>query len=84
MSATFTVVIPKLNEADNIRSCITHLRKLKSDAEIVVADGGSRDDTVRIAESENVIVCRSESGRGQQCNTGAAVASGSMLLFLQQ
>ena len=82
MSATFTVVIPTLNEADNIRSCITHLRQLKSDVEVVVADGGSRDDTVRIAESENVIVCRSEAGRGQQCNTGAAKSSGSILLFL--
>ncbi len=35
-----------------------------------------------MAESENVIVCRSEVGRGQQCNAGAAKSSGSILLFL--
>jgi rSAM/selenodomain-associated transferase 2 len=55
---------------------------LHSEVEIIVADGGSSDDTIRIAESESVIVCRSEAGRGQQCNAGAAMASGSVLLFL--
>jgi glycosyltransferase involved in cell wall biosynthesis len=53
MSASFTVVIPTLNEADSLRACIKHLRLLHSEVEIIVADGGSSDDTIRIAESDS-------------------------------
>lgn len=41
-----TVVIPTLNEAPNIADCIRHLEWA---AEIIVADAGSGDNTVRLA-----------------------------------
>ena len=78
----FTVVIPTLNEADRLRACIQRVRHLNRAAQIIVADGGSTDDTIGIAKQENVTVCHSKAGRGTQCNAGAALASGKILLFL--
>lgn len=79
---TYSIVIPTLNEGENLSSCIAAIRQIRPDAEIVVADGGSSDDTVRIAEAERVLVCQSIAIRGKQCNAGAVTASGSILLFL--
>lgn len=50
--------------------------------EVVVADGGSRDDTVALAEAGGARVVRSAAGRGVQLNAGAAAATGEHLLFL--
>ncbi len=78
----FTVVIPTLNEGGRLLSCIQRVRQLNTAAQIVVADGGSTDDTVHSAVQQNAIVCRSKSGRGTQCNAGATVATGEILVFL--
>ena len=45
-------------------------------------DGGSQDRTVNQAEEEGVIVGCSKRGRGMQCNVGASLACGDILLFL--
>jgi len=59
------------------------IRQLVGDKEIIVADGGSSDDTITIAKTiEDVIVVNSHIGRANQMNTGAKVASGEVLLFL--
>ncbi len=62
--------------------CIADIRAIAPAAEIIVADGGSRDSTIQIAEKEGAIVCNSEPGRGIQCNAGVGLASGEILLFL--
>ncbi|MEJ1934253.1 TIGR04283 family arsenosugar biosynthesis glycosyltransferase, partial [Nostoc sp. NIES-2111] len=49
---------------------------------VIVVDGGSQDDTVAIAGSLGVKVISSSPGRAVQMNTGAALASGDILLFL--
>jgi rSAM/selenodomain-associated transferase 2/rSAM/selenodomain-associated transferase 1 len=79
---TFSVIIPTLNEAAVIAACLEHVQALSPDIEIIVADGGSGDDTVAIARQNGAVVCLSPPGRGLQCNTGAAQASGDILLFL--
>ena len=79
---TFSVIVPTLNEERLIGTCIRHLRQLDPDVEIIVADGKSDDQTVHVAGKLGAIVARSEPGRGYQCNTGAARASGDVLLFL--
>ena len=79
---TFSVIIPTLNEEPNIRRCLAHVRTIDPDVEIVVADGGSADRSLHIAEEAGAVVCRSGCGRGIQMNAGAALASGDILLFL--
>ncbi len=78
----FSVIIPTLNEAEVINERIVQVRSLNPEVEIIVADGGSTDSTVKIAELRGVKVCRSRRGKGWQCNAGAALASGDVLAFL--
>jgi len=78
----FSVVIPALNEAGIICQRIAHVRSLNPEVEIVVADGGSMDNTWAAASEQNVLISTSEPGRGIQCNAGAAIASGDILVFL--
>jgi rSAM/selenodomain-associated transferase 2 len=78
-----SVIIPVLDEAERIASCLQALQPLQQcDVEVVVVDGGSRDDTVARARllADRVIPARR--GRASQMNAGAAAASGDVLLFL--
>jgi len=79
---TYSVIIPALNEADRISRCIQQIRVLQSHAEIIVADGGSADSTVEIAQQMGALVVRDGRGRGTQCNAGTRKARGKILLFL--
>lgn len=79
---SFSVIIPTLNEEQTIGACIERVWALCPDAEIVVADGGSQDETVTRAQAAGATVCHAHRGRGPQCNAGAAQARGTVLLFL--
>jgi rSAM/selenodomain-associated transferase 2 len=76
-----SIIIPVLNEAKNIKAT---LRSTESDdcVEIVVADGGSEDNTVEIARHAGAKVVLSPPGRARQLNRGAAEAQGEVYLFL--
>lgn len=74
-----TVIVPTLNEAAHLA---TTLESLPSEADIIVSDGGSTDDTVAVATRHAAHVVRSERGRSRQMNTGAEAAGGDTLLFL--
>jgi rSAM/selenodomain-associated transferase 2 len=81
-----TVIIPTYNEEKHIKATIRHLRlcdKLNFVEEVIVADGGSTDETVAIANSEGAkaVVCPHK-GRSTQMNHGASLATGSILYFL--
>jgi rSAM/selenodomain-associated transferase 2 len=76
-----SVIIPTLNEASQIGSAIERAAALDP-SEIVVADGGSSDSTVRIARQQGQQVVVTEQGRGVQQNAGARQAHGDLLLFL--
>lgn len=74
------VVIPTLDEADSIRQ---HLPAVLIEAdEVLVSDGGSTDDTVRVATDIGARVIRGARGRGPQMNLGARHTAASILLFL--
>jgi rSAM/selenodomain-associated transferase 2 len=78
-----TIVLPVLNEAAIIVAALQALKPLRArGAEIIVADGGSRDGTARFAEpfADRVISVRR--GRGAAMNAGAALGAGDALLFL--
>ena len=76
-----SVVIPVLNEEAVIADTLRALVAL-SPHEIFVVDGGSTDTTREIAGEFAVRVLRGERGRARQMNSGAAAATGEILLFL--
>jgi len=78
----FSIIIPTLNEADGIQSCLSALQPLRGDAEIIVADGGSDDNTPILAAALADKVVHSPRGRARQMNAGANQATGDMLIFL--
>jgi rSAM/selenodomain-associated transferase 2 len=78
-----TIVLPVLNEAAIIVAALQALAPLRArGAEIIVADGGSRDGTARLAQpfADRIITVRR--GRGASMNAGAALGTGDALLFL--
>jgi rSAM/selenodomain-associated transferase 2/rSAM/selenodomain-associated transferase 1 len=75
-----SVIIPTMNEAADVEKTIDMARD--DDAEIIVVDGGSFDDTVAHAKRAGAKVKISSRGRAEQQNQGALVARGSVLLFL--
>jgi len=76
-----SIIIPTLNEAGTIKETITQLQKGK-EVEIVVVDGGSRDNTIEIARSLGARVLFTEASKAVQMNAGAAECVGDVLLFL--
>ncbi|MHC4066623.1 MAG: glycosyltransferase, partial [Planctomycetota bacterium] len=66
---TVSVVIPTLNEADHIAWCIRSIQHAPV-IEIIVADGGSRDETVPIARALGATVVQTSRGRARQMNAG--------------
>jgi len=73
-----SVVIPTLNEEANIAKNIKSLKR----CEVIVSDGGSKDNTVKIARKLGAKVVKSPKGRARQMNTGAKKAKGDIILFL--
>lgn len=77
-----SLIVPTLNEASTIAQLATHLADLPGEFEILVADGGSTDETVRLAEAAGLRVIAAPRGRGPQMNAAAKLAQGDVLLFL--
>ncbi len=76
-----SVIIPTLNE-ERALGPVLDLLRCSGVWEVIVADGESADQTLRVAHSFGATVVNSKPGRGIQMNAGAAAASGNMLLFL--
>jgi rSAM/selenodomain-associated transferase 2/rSAM/selenodomain-associated transferase 1 len=76
-----SIIIPAINEADNIANTIESIGP-GDKKEVIVVDGGSNDDTVSIAKSLGARVITSAPPRARQMNRGAAQATGDVLVFL--
>lgn len=79
-----SIIIPTLNEAKELDRTLRQLSVLDPPAwEVIVVDGGSRDDTVAIAQQhQTTIILAAQSKRSLQMNLGADQASGDILCFL--
>lgn len=80
-----SVVIPTLNAATHLPRALAPLVQGAAEGllkQVIVADGGSQDETVAIAEAAGCDVVRSEPGRAAQMRAGAAAARANWLLFL--
>ena len=83
MVSRVSIVVPTLNEAPCIVSCLQALRGWRMrGAELIVADGGSTDGTIVLAKPWADRVQVGPRGRAKQMNLGASVATGDVLLFL--
>ena len=81
--STISVIVPVLNEAANLRRCIEAITGgTKQPLEVIVADGGSNDDTVVIAKSCGALVVDNPKGSAAAGrNVGALAAQGSIFAF---
>lgn len=80
-----SIILPTLNEAARIEETIAtiwHHHDGSIPVEIIVADGGSQDRTIELAENARVRVVQAPLGRANQMNAGANLAKGNVLLFL--
>ncbi len=81
-----SVVIPTLNEGENIAACVASARQVSAGwggrVEIIVADGGSQDQTAESARSSGAVVVVSAPGRGKQLHEGVRHATGDVILLL--
>ncbi len=81
-AANISVVIPTLNEAAELPETLRRLRRVPEVHEIIVADGGSGDETLPLAAAAGCLVVNCAAGRGRQLRAGAERATGEVLLFL--
>ena len=80
----FSIIVPVLDEAAGIDAALAPLQAWRAEgrAEVVVADGGSRDATRELAAPFADSVIAAPRGRAAQMNAGARASSGEVLVFL--
>jgi glycosyltransferase involved in cell wall biosynthesis len=81
-----SVVIPCLDEAENIRACVSDARaaieRMGVDGEVIVADNDSEDDSARIAEEAGArVVVERRRGYGSAYLAGFAAARGRYIVM---
>ena len=76
-----SIIVPTYNESKTLAETLTRLKQLVP-FEIIIGDGGSKDDTTEIARRCKVTVIQSQRGRAVQMNAAAGEAQGDLLLFL--
>ncbi|MCD6507063.1 glycosyltransferase family 2 protein [Candidatus Poribacteria bacterium] len=81
-----SVVIPCLNEARTLARCIEKakraVKEMKVQEEIIVADNGSTDGSIKIAESLGArVVHQPERGYGNACRAGIEAARGRYIVM---
>ncbi|BBO73272.1 glycosyl transferase [Desulfosarcina widdelii] len=84
ITAIVSIVIPAYNESNNIGNVISEIKKLHLDAEIIVVDDGSTDDTAKVAQNAGAIVYSHpyNIGNGAAVKTGIRMAKGEILVFM--
>lgn len=82
-SPRLSIIIPAVDDAECLGTTLAALARLRhAGHEIIVVDGGSRDDTRGSARGYADRVLVAGRGRARQMNAGAAAADGDVLVFL--
>jgi len=78
-----SIIIPTINEANNLPLLLSDLSSIKKEGEIIIVDCGSEDKTIDIANIYGAKICISkERNRGLQLDMGAKNSKGDWLIFL--
>ena len=79
-----SIILPAKNEAPALADLLPRLRATQPDAEIIVVDDGSTDDTRRICADAGVTCLSSpySMGNGAAIKRGARAAKGDLLVFM--
>lgn len=83
MNFSASIIIPAYNAEKTLGACLAALQSQTVEAEIIVVDDGSADDTVTLTQCHGVrvIALRQNKGRSVARNIGAEAANGDILLF---
>jgi len=79
-----SIILPAKNEADALGALLPRMHAQLPDAEIIVVDDGSTDNTASVAEAAGAKVLRHpySLGNGAAVKAGARSASGDVFIFL--
>ena len=78
-----SIIIPTINEANNLPLLLSDLSTMHKEGEIIIVDSGSEDKTIDVAKIYGAKVYQSkERNRGLQLNIGAKNSKGDWLIFL--
>jgi len=77
-----SIVIPTINEEKNIALVLDELKKLSFIDEVIIVDGNSNDNTVKIAEKYNCIVIYDNKGKGSALRQGLNAAKGDIIICM--
>jgi len=78
-----SIIIPTINEANNLPLLLSDLSTIQKEGEIIIVDCGSEDRTIDLANIYGAKVYQSkERNRGLQLDIGAKNSKGDWLIFL--
>ena len=81
---TLSIVLPAKNESESLTALLPQLKAVAPDAEILVIDDGSTDDTAKVSKEAGarVVAHPYSMGNGAAIKTGARCAKGDVIVFM--